>query len=149
MIKKLSILLIIISSHALIAQENIKWITFADLSSSMRSLPKNVLIFIHTDWCKYCLMQSQTTFKDSSIIATLNNDYYCLKLNPEDTSSIDFLGKTYQSYANEHHQLAQFLASKGGKITLPSTVLLNQKFQLINNLNIYLSANELSSILKK
>ena len=109
----------------------------------------NVLIFIHTDWCKYCLMQSQTTFKDSSIIAALNKDYYCLKLNPEDTSSIEFLGKTYRSNTNEYHQLAQFLAAKDGKITLPSTVLLNQQFQLINNFNSYLSINELSSILKK
>ena len=149
MIKKLSILLIIISNNALIAQENIKWIAFTDLSSSMRSTPKNVLIFIHTDWCKYCLMQSQITFKDSSIIAVLNKDYYCLKLNPEDTSSIKFLGKTYQSNTNEYHQLAQFLAAKDGKITLPSTVLLNQQFQLINNFNSYLSINELSSILKK
>lgn len=81
------------------------------------------MIFIYTDWCKYCKMQENTTFQDSMLVEKFNQTYYCLKLNAEHKNEITFLNKTY-SYNNleGHHELAIFLGRKEGKLIFPTTI---------------------------
>ncbi len=115
-----------ICSHA----QNISWTAFEDLNDSLSAEAKPLMIYIHADWCKYCLMQEQTTFKDSAMVTQLQN-YYCLKLNSEAPKDIDFLGRTFSSKKvgdkRFEHDLVSFLAdNEYNQIVLPTTVFLDE-----------------------
>lgn len=119
---------ILLSANA----QNIKWIKFHELSSKLQSEPKKVLVFIHTDWCKYCLIQETITFTDSATVEQLNKNYYCLKLNAEELDSITFLGKVYHGSTHENHELARTLGVKNGELLFPTTVFFSEQLQLVN-----------------
>ena len=112
--------------------QSIEWVNFNELEAKMKVQPKKVLVFIHTSWCKYCLIQENKTFTDSATIALLQKDYYCLKLNAEQTDSIVFLGKTYHGNAQQNHELAATLGTKNGQLLFPTTVFFTNQLQLEN-----------------
>ena len=116
------------------AQNQINWTSFDDINDSLRKEAKPVLIFIHTDWCKYCKMQENTTFKDVEVIQELNDTYYCIQLNAEVSDSIFFLGRTYYKSPNSYHELAIFLGKDEGKLSFPTTVILDASLQLMNRI---------------
>ncbi len=120
------------SSTTLLAQK-IDWIEFDELNKKMRAEPRPILIFIHTDWCKFCAMQDNNTFRQQEIVEHLNNKYYCLRLNGESEEDIVFLNRTYgfkASGANTgSHELAVFLGNENGELTYPTTVVLSKFFQ--------------------
>lgn len=128
--KTLLYLLIVLSSFALKGQ-GMSWVTFEELPVLMRKKPKPVMVFVHTNWCKYCLIQEQTTFADSATVLLTNENYYAVKLNAELQDSISFLGRTYYPKANGTHDLVRMIATKNGQITYPTTVFLSEGFQII------------------
>lgn len=119
----------------------------------MREDPKPVMVFIHADWCKYCKMQKEETFKDEAICNSLNNEYYCIQLNSELEENIDFLNRTYHFIPSGNgtgtHELAQFLGSNSGELVLPTTVFLNEKFELIQRIQNMIDISTMSLILNK
>ena len=42
----------------------LKTISFEELPSLQQKDPRNVVIFVHTDWCSYCKAMLKTTFQD-------------------------------------------------------------------------------------
>ncbi len=111
--------------------QEISWTSFEDLNDSLSVEMKPIMVFIHADWCKFCLMQEQTTFKDSTIIKELEN-YYCLKLNVNTEHPINFLGRDYGirkvSENRYEHELARFLTDNPkDEISLPSTVFFDEQ----------------------
>ena len=142
--KKLAILLLFGISLNNSAQD-INWVTFDNLPGLIQSEPKPVMIFIHTDWCKYCLMQEKITFKDSSIVNELNEDYYCIKLNAESNEPIYFLNRIYTKKGS-NHSLSWVLGAQNNELTFPTTVVLSPKFQITNRWIGYLSKEQLGVI---
>ena len=98
--------------YSLSAQE-VNWRSFEDLPQLMRDEAKPVLVFLYTDWCKFCALQKNNTFTNSEITTLLNENYYCLKLNGEEKENISFLNRTYEYQATGvntgQHELAQLL----------------------------------------
>ena len=79
--KKTHLLLILILGIQAVSQaQTIQWTAFSHLSDSLRAQKKPLMIFIHTDWCKYCKMQENTSFKDPELSEQLNQHFYCIKL---------------------------------------------------------------------
>ena len=68
----------------------IKIIQFEQIDSLQRIEKRNVAVFIHTDWCKYCQTMQNTTFKNDSIIKVLNNKFYFIDLNAEEKRNVIF-----------------------------------------------------------
>ena len=69
-------ILLFLFSFSLQAQD-VNWVTFEELPKLTYKEAKPILIFIHTDWCKFCLMQEENTFSDSVVVKELNEHYYC------------------------------------------------------------------------
>ena len=130
------------------AQE-INWITFEELPVKMREKKKPVVIFVYTDWCKYCKMQESITFTNDSVINKLNN-YYAIKFNAETTASVVFLGKTYKFVSiglnTGEHELAIFLTNQNGSNVYPSTIVFDDKFQLKKSMFGYQSAQKIKQL---
>jgi len=137
--------LLIISFYYLLsgltAQSTINWISFDELPDSLLVNPKPVLVFIYAEWCPYCKLQDRKTFSKSKVIKDLGN-YYCLRLNAEEKKDIQFLNRTYQfrrtSYRSGTHELARYLGIFDGGLVLPTSVLLNEKLQVVKKEQGYL-----------
>ena len=101
---------------------------FKSLGSLQKNAKRPLVIFIHTDWCRYCLAMQNKTFADPKVIALLNTQYYFLMLNNAHAKDITFLGKTYTYKATGietgGHELAEQLARKNQQINFPTTVII-------------------------
>ena len=133
--KSFLLLLLILNTLTIAKSQSLSWVSFEYLSDSLRIQKKPLMIFIHTDWCKYCKMQENTVFKDPKISKQLNNLFYCLKLNAESQEVIKFLGRNYQfqpsGAGTGNHQLAELLGKENGELSFPTTVILNSNVQII------------------
>jgi thioredoxin-related protein len=139
-------------SGALGAQ-NLRWTSFANLNDSLRAKRKPLLVFIHADWCNYCKMQEQNTFRDSVLTSALQGDFYCLRLNAEERSELRFLNRTYRYRSHGagvgRHELAEYLALEQGALSLPATVLLDRDLRVFSRLRGFQSAGDLGKELTR
>jgi thioredoxin-related protein len=91
-------LLLFISSSSLFAQTEIQWLTFEQAVEKTKNEPKMVLVDVYTDWCGWCKKMDKETFQDAKVIQYINENFYPVKLNAEDTkSTFKFRGKAYTS----------------------------------------------------
>ena len=137
---------------ALLSQE-LSWTSFEELSELQRKEARPLLVFIHADWCKFCLMQENNTFSDQEIAQYLNENYYVLKLNGESKEAIRFLGREYtftsSGSGTGQHQLAELLGKVDGSLTYPTTVILSPEFQLKGRENGFLNKDAFIGLLRK
>ena len=69
--------------------------TFEEVEEIHQQIPKPILVFLYTDWCKICFGMKKTTFKNRKVIQLLNEKFYFIKLNAEEKQDITFLGKIF------------------------------------------------------
>lgn len=123
-----------------------------ELIDSLQKVEKrNIAIFIHTDWCKYCLTMQNTTLKDDNIIYQLNNHYYFIELNAELRKDIVFNGNKFAYKPTGInigiHELAEQLASMNKEIAYPTLCFLNTKYEIIFQYNQFINSKDLAKIL--
>jgi len=115
--------LLLASSAVIVSGQTLPWTSIIHLGDSLRTNPKPLMVFIHTDWCKYCKMQENITFEDPKVIDLLTENFYCLKINAEDQRPLTFMGRNYESgSAGDFHSLARMLGMEHGKLLFPTTV---------------------------
>ncbi len=126
--------------------------TFAQLDSLQRSEPRPVMVFIHTDWCRYCQGMQQTTLRDSAVIEALNEGVYFIALDAEQKEPIRYAGQTfrYQSNGSENgvHQLALALGRAQDPLTYPTLCLLSPAQRVLRRHSGFLRSKELLALLE-
>jgi thioredoxin-related protein len=85
----------------------------------------------------------QKTFRDNDLTKFLNQDYYALQLNAENKKDLKFLNRLYKGNPKKYHELAKFLGKENGELVFPTTVLLNQNFQLKKRLVGFINSEDL------
>jgi len=139
----------ILCTTSIAQKKAIDWLSFEKLAEGFQKEQKPILIFLHTDWCKFCKMQENTTFKDSSIISSLSKDYYCLRFNAESKEIVSFFGREYLfSPEDGYHELALYLGSEEGKLKLPTTVILNKRLEKSFRKSALVNREEMKVLLK-
>lgn len=133
--------------HSQVQGQSVNWTAFAHLNDSLRQEQKPVLIFIHTDWCKFCQLQDNTTFADPELTQVLNKNFYCLRLNAESKADISFLNRTYKYKLTGYHELAELLAKQNGTFSFPATLVLDHTLQPVKRYTGYVSAADLKSLI--
>lgn len=125
--------------------------TFTEVEKLKQQNPKPIVIFIYTDWCKFCSGMKKNTFKNEKVARLLNDHFYFIKLNGEEKEDISFLGKTFNYMPKGTntgiHELASELASIKGSITYPTTTILNSKLEIEAQLNGYINSSKMNMIL--
>lgn len=124
---------------------------FEDLDSLQKVEQKNVLIFIHTDWCKYCQMMKSSTLKAKEVIDKMNKDYYFVSHDGEEKRDIFVGGKVF-SYIPSGintgiHQLTKEIATVDKNISYPTICIINHQKDIIFQHNAYLGIKEFMTIL--
>jgi thioredoxin-related protein len=130
-----------------------KQYSFEQLDSLQSVAKKPVLVFIHTEWCKYCHAMKNNTLKNKTVTKEINKKTYFISFNAEEKRTITFDGDSYHPKTNSIqsgvHELTEKLTKKNKKITYPTLVLLNEKNEIINLWDGFLTAKEILVILDK
>lgn len=145
----LLIFISLLNSGTVISQ--MKQVSFSQIDSLQKVNRRNVVIFIHTDWCKYCQSMKNTTFKNDQIIQRLNEHFYFTTLNAEDNQTIYFNGQQFHykptGVNTGINELAEALGSIDGILNYPAMVILNPAYEIIFQSHQFLSAANLLTIL--
>ncbi|KGE15182.1 thioredoxin family protein [Sphingobacterium deserti] len=147
-------LCLLLSSLSAMAQpkESIQWISFEQLADSLRTKPKRVLLFFHTDWCAYCRKMQNDVFTDPQLVKRINNDYYAVRFDAESVDSVHFEGQIFTNEVTKkrtgrYHALARILAARDGKFVFPATLFLEPDFTVRHRHFEYLDRNRVLKLL--
>lgn len=126
--------------------------SFEQLDSLQKIETRPVVVFIHTDWCKFCKMMEQTTFQNDSVVNLLNEKFYFISLDAESKQDITFQGHTFKFKPSGHntgtHELALELGSIKGKPSYPTLCFLNKKHEIIYQVPNFKDSDEMKRLLK-
>lgn len=139
--------LLILGTITIKAQE-VNWVSFEEAIKLNTANPKPILIDVYTDWCGWCKKMDETTYKNKVITEYINENFYAVKMDGEGKDDITFKGHTFKFHPQGKkgfHELPATLMD--GKLSYPSTIFLNKKQQLLQNVPGYLSAKRMEQIL--
>jgi thioredoxin-related protein len=149
--KSFLIIFFLIFSCKYFAQNNVHDIEI--LAEKQKTDQKNMVVFIHTNWCQYCKSMLNVTFKNSEIINLIKEKFHFVDLNAEEKRSIYFAGKTFNYEPTGTntgiHQLAVSLGKIDGLVGYPTLIILNVEHQIIFQYNGFISAKTLLKILNQ
>jgi thioredoxin-related protein len=133
-------------------KDAVRWMTFAQLSDSLQTNPKPVLLFFHTDWCAYCRKMQHDVFTDQQLVQRLNADYYAVRFDAESVDTVHFDGQILTNEVTKkrtgrYHALAKILAARDGNFIFPTTILLAPDFTVRKRHFEYLDRKRLLKML--
>ena len=131
--------------------QNKYWTDFSNINDSLRAKPKPLMVFIHTDWCKYCKIQEETSFADTILLKALSKQYYCLKLNAESKENIHLLNYQFQSNSVDYHTLALSIGTTDDskELILPTTVFLEPTLSVVYKNRGLMTKEQFKKLLEK
>lgn len=128
--------------------KRIKWLTIEEAYALTQKSPRKFVVDVYTDWCGWCKVMDRETFSKPAIIDYVNQNYYAVRLNAEQTQDIK-LGKETFKYVSSGgrgvHELAAALLKN--QMSYPTTVFLDEKFQLIQPIPGYLEPRTFHQII--
>jgi thioredoxin-related protein len=127
--------------------------SFEAIDSLQQIQKRKIIVFIHTDWCKYCQSMKNSTFSNQEIIESLNSDFYFVAFNAEEKRTITFNNQIfkYQPSGNNVgvHELALQLGTINNQIVYPVLCVLNDKMEIVLQYNNYVSPKDFKLLLEK
>lgn len=146
--KIILMLSLLIGSVGLKAQEYS--IGFEEVDGLMQAEARPLLVFLHTDWCRYCQAMKKTTFQNAEVRSLLQERYYFVSFNAEHKEDVRFWGRTfcYEPTGEEtgEHQLARTLIGKDGGY--PTVVIMNPKGEVLGMHHGFLSKTTFKAVLE-
>jgi len=131
----------------------LKMYSFSEVERLNKIAPKPIVVFIHTSWCKYCKLMENSTFKNQEIIQIVNENFYFVSFDAEETSDITFLNHTFTFKPTGQktgvHELATELATINNEVIYPTITVLDTSFAILFQKHSYLNTEELLGILQK
>lgn len=125
-------------------------VQFEQIDSLQKVEKRNVLVFIHTDWCKYCKVMQDKTFKNKEVIKVLNERFYFVDFDAEETRTIVFNQNDFNFVPNGNNsgvnKLSIELGSINGEISYPILCILNFKNEIIFQGNGFFNVKDLMNI---
>jgi len=132
----------------------INWMTIEEAEKATKSNPKDIYVMVYADWCPKCEKFNTTTYKDPKVIKDLNENFYPVKLNAQESKEIMFNGKKYgnpnfdaskgKMDRNSYHELLFEIDAK----SIPSIVVLDKELNVTGSEMGYQEAGVLRSLLK-
>lgn len=149
---KHNVLFCLVMTLSLVTTAQPETYSFEAVDSLQQVEPRPVVIFIHTDWCRFCAAMKSNSFADDAVIRLLNNDFYFVDFEAESTAAILFDGRTFEykpTGANTGvHELAETLGTVDSKLSYPVLCILNPDYEIIYQHNSFMNGDELRTVLE-
>lgn len=124
---------------------------FEQIDSLQKIEKRNIIVFIHTDWCKYCKTMQNTTLKNTELITLINNKFYFVDFDAEEKRIIVFNKAVFDFKPTGQntgvHELALQLGTIDKQISYPALCILNDKYEIIFPFNSFLNAKDFKAVL--
>ncbi len=121
------------STKTAIGEEGpVHWLTFEQAIEKNKTEKRNIFIDVYTDWCGWCKVMDKNTFNEPLVARLLNEKFYPVKFNAEQTGDVVFNGTTYKfvPYGNKgSHQLAMALLNN--QMSYPTVVFLESDYRSV------------------
>ena len=110
------------------ASDSIKWYSYEEGKVLAKIEKKNVFLHFYADWCGFCLKMAKVTFRDATVVTTLNKDFIAIRVDFDEESAT---------------------AEKYGVKGLPANWFLTQMGQPIVSIPGYIAPEALLSMLRE
>jgi thioredoxin-related protein len=125
---------------------------FEEIDSLQKVEKRKIIVFIHTNWCKYCTAMQSKTFKNQLVQNEIIERFYFVSFDAEEKEKIIFNKNTFVFKPNGNnagiHELAIELGTINNQINYPVLCVLNEKNEIVFQHNSYLNAKQLIKILE-
>lgn len=128
-------------------ETTVKWMSFEEAVEKSKTEKRKIFIDVYTDWCGWCKVMDKKTFSDPKVAKILNEHFYPVKFDAEQTEDVVFNGTTFKfvgSGGRGTHQLAAALLNN--QLSYPTVVFLDEEFRIIQPLPGYREAPEFHKI---
>ncbi len=128
------------AQEASVKDTEVKWMTFEEAVKRSETEKRKIFIDVYTDWCGWCKVMDKNTFTDPKIAKLLNEKFYPVKFDAEQTADVTFRGTTFKfvPYGNKgSHQLAMALLNN--QMSYPNFVFLDEEFRIVPIIEGYTS----------
>lgn len=151
--KKIIIIVLLILGAITTQAQEINWVTFEEAIELQKTNPKHIFMDMYTVWCGPCKMLDKNTFKNKSVAAYINKNYYAVKFNAQGNDEITFKGEKFTNpkydptkakRRNSAHQLSSYF----GVRVYPTIVFLDENGMLITPLPGYKTPKQIELFLK-
>lgn len=129
-------------------EDKVNWQSFNEVMELYKKNPKKILVNFSTKWCNSCKVQNKATFTNPVIADYINKNFYAIDFPADSKDTVYF--NTYKFYNvgqlnNPFHQFT--LAALQNKVILPSIVIINEKYEVINSIPYYMPPETLDGVL--
>lgn len=150
--KKLALILFLMSGFLTIQAQEIKWMTMEEALAAQKVKPKKIFMDVYTTWCGPCKMLDKNTFADKNVAAYVNEYYYAVKFNAEGNDPVTYKDFTYTNpnfNPERKGRNSQHLFAHALKVTAyPTVVFFKENGDLIQAVPGYRTPKELEIFLK-
>lgn len=141
------VLVLALTSKAEAQRESIKWISWESAQDLVKKEPKKLIVDLYTDWCGWCKRMDASTFQDPRIVRYVNQNFYAIKFNAEQTQDIIFKNKSYKFIprgTRGYHELAVEIAN--GQLSYPTVVFIDEDLNTLQPIPGYWDADDFEMI---
>jgi thioredoxin-related protein len=124
----------------------IQWLTIEEAYARTQKEPRKTIIDVYTDWCGWCKVMDRETFTNKEVIDYINKHYYPVKFNAESQADVK-VGTTIYKFDKNYNANQAAVALMGGKMSYPTTVYLDEKFNLIQPIPGYQDAKTFHQVI--
>jgi thioredoxin-related protein len=114
-------------------ETTVQWMSFEEAVEKSKTEKRKIIIDVYTDWCGWCKVMDKNTFNDPEVAKLLNEKFYPVKFNAEQTADVVFKGTTFKFIPNGNsgvHQLAAALLNN--QLSYPSIVFVEEDFKSVS-----------------
>ncbi|QJW87908.1 DUF255 domain-containing protein [Spirosoma taeanense] len=132
-----------------VERKHINWLTVQEAYILTQKKPKKFVVDVYTDWCGWCKVMDRETFSKPAIVDYVNQNYYAVRLNAEQPGDITLGKQTFKYVSSANGRGVQELAAAlmKNQLSYPTTVFLDEKFQLIQPIAGYLEPRTFHQII--
>ncbi|GAB4027143.1 thioredoxin family protein [Spirosoma koreense] len=136
------------ATKANLDHKQIKWLTIQEAYALTKKQPRKFVVDVYTDWCGWCKVMDRKTFSQPAIIDYVNENFYPVRFNAEQTADVTLGKETFKFIRGGSHGVHELAAAMlKNQMSYPSTVFLDEKFNLIQPIPGYLEPRTFHQII--
>lgn len=127
----------------------VNWMSFEEAIRRSKTEKRKIFVDVYTDWCGWCKVMDKNTFSEPSVAKVLNEKFYAVKFDAEQTGDVLFDGRIFKFIPQGNrgvHELA--VALLNNQMSYPTVVFLDENFKMIQPLAGYQKAPEFHRIIQ-